>query len=156
MGGRGSAGGASGGISDRQILSRLPDFPGKINLPQLEESEKQIAWARKIRQMQVGALVQYATNRQSDGRPFGYFNKVVEGKKSVLSQIKGSPLVRETTGNLQREKIDGFIRSYNDVTRRYSTVKEIFETHTSAKYWIDHRDSHGQYELMAIIDGKKR
>ena len=60
MGGRGGSSGLSGGMSVKDIARKISDIK-EFTLdkpPELEGSEKQIAWARKIRAKFVPKLAQ--------------------------------------------------------------------------------------------------
>lgn len=153
MGGRGSAG-ASGSTSDRGIMSRLSGFPGKMNFPALEGSDRQVAWANQLRRNAFNYLYQEAVERDANGRQFGHVRTLMNGKEAMLSEIKSSAegVDREVRGQWINRRVD----AYNSAAERYGRLKNMFESNKSAKYWIDHRDANSMAELKNIVLGKKK
>lgn len=153
MGGRGSAG-ASGLTSDRGIMSRLSGFPGKTNFPALEGSDRQVAWANQLRRNSFNYLYQEAVERDENGYQFGHMRTLMAGKEAMLSEIKSS--TKSIDKEVKGQWISRRVEAYNSAAERYGRLKTMFESHKSAKYWIDHRDANSMAELKNIVLGKKK
>lgn len=164
MGGRGSSGGGSGGMSSaerKDIMSRLPNAPKEFYMsdaPKLTGTEKQVRWANSIRQQVAEDLFNYATTQTSDGKRADLTETVFGGKNAMLKSIQDSPLVSMTTGAVRQQKIDSAIDGFKDAAARYERATSIVTSHTSASWWIDNRNNvgnnHGQNKLRKIVDGK--
>ena len=147
-------GGRSSKSGDRSIMNRLSEFPGKTNFPTLEGSDRQVAWANQIRRNAFNYLYQEAVERDANGRQFGHVRTLMNGKEAMLSEIKSSAVGvdREVRSQWINRRID----AYNSAAERYGRLKNMFESHKSAKYWIEHRDSTSMTELKNIVLGKKK
>lgn len=157
MGGRGGTSGLSGGSGKYGFdINRIPErdeYVIKGSLPQLEGSEKQVAWAQDIRKQTVQNLYRYATSYTSDGRPFGKenFRDIAQGREAVAKSIMNHPLVSGSSGKTRQEKIEERISSYRDIADRVKIVREI-ASNKSAKFWIDNRSAAKMSELYEKID----
>lgn len=160
MGGRGGSSGLSGGgISAKDISKKLPDTKDFAldRPPQLEGSEKQIAWANDIRKDILRELGIYATTMTSDGRTSDLYKIAQRGKDAIISDIKSNPLINSTSGKLREEKIEKAIDGYKDLASRIRRLNSIAQN-SSARFWIDNRtnqleNAHNK-KLKDKIDGR--
>lgn len=158
MGGRGSSGGGSRGI--RGMLPDRTSFDvNRINeLPRLQGTEKQVAWAEKIREETLSELWWYTINRDSEGKPSMAAETYARGKDAMVRSIRESPLV-SLAGNehVRNENIQRQINGFRDAKRRLEAYHSISQN-TSASFWIDNRTNVLQNYLNRAfkrkIDGK--
>ena len=138
MGGRGG----QSGFSNNQF-SRIPDvkeFKWVVGreLPQLQGTEKQVKWARQIRNQIGKDLFEYATRRTSDGRPSKLLLVALKGKESIKKDIKD-----ETSyiydQNVKRQRVKASVDAYVDLAKRIKQFNKIMTSSDSAKFWIDNR-----------------
>lgn len=113
MGGRGS----SSGMNSIRPLTLVK------TVPRLEGTEKQVSWARSIRQ-EVLRDIRSGFNWMPDGRPTTYMNYLFSTEKiqELFSEYSGKPNVE-------------LIKHLQDSYKRYSELTK----ETSAKFWIDNR-----------------
>lgn len=153
MGGRGGSSGTSGA---RKIPAQS-EFELIQSLPQLKGSEKQVAWAKKIRREVGPELISYAINFTSDGRRSGLYDIATQGRSAIKKDIYESLLVKSATGKVKQEKIQNSFKGYQDLARRIQTVNSILQN-DSAKFWIDNRTNtlanYMNKKLKKKIDGK--
>ena len=105
------------------------------DLPKLEGTEKQINWAEGIRLYIRSELLQYfiveysLPRNQEKDEIIDCLEKIIHNKN----------LVGVTTGNII-EIIQDYIEKYR---KMYNSIKKFnhFMQNTSAKYWIEHRNS---------------
>lgn len=155
MGGRGSSGGSS-------ISNRLPEpvkFDIKtmfLNMPALEGTEKQVAWANKIRNSIVQEIASYATRRDSEGRPSTMVYTYLGGKSAMEKSVKDE-LTDYMSGATKARVISNRIETFKDAKVRLERLHSI-SREKSAKFWIENRtDSEKNYMNKALkkrIDGK--
>ena len=138
MGGRG----ASSGIG-RQNISGLPEVQKPIeNFPELQGSEKQIAWATDIRQKIYNTLLSEMKRNKEGNRTEAI--KYIFSKKDMEKWVRN---VRETFGefsppHIVEERVKDSIESLQTAAKQYKALKTLIETETSAKFWIEHRNTH--------------
>ena len=130
-----------GGYTDSKIMEELPNKLDTLKeLPELVGTEKQIKWAKDIRKEVGMELARYAVDRNTEGNPVSrdHFTNLGKGKEAMLSEIQNNALVKMTKGEVQGQRIKDRIGTYNEISRRYNTYKEIM-SNDSAKFWIDNR-----------------
>lgn len=159
FGGRGGTSGVGGGGEAKRWISQLPKdeeykaISKKSELPELEGTEKQVKWAQDIRIETLRELHYYTMNYASDGRPkSGFQNLTKDGNEYAVQRIKN---VLEVHGNvsddIRSQVINHEIETINDHAKRVRVYNEI-ASHTSAKWWIDHRDYSDKAALKKKID----
>lgn len=163
FGGRGGASSGGGLTSaERKSVSKSLDdinIPSmqSFNLPKLQGTPNQVAWANEIRRDVLPEIAHYAQTRNSDGKPTGVASIMAKGKKAMIDDINNNPLVRSTSGAVRKQKIQNAVDSYRDMARRIDVVQQI-ASHTSAKYWIDRRRNstlnHQLQRWKKAVDGK--
>lgn len=154
----GGRGGASGGEA-KGWVSRLPKdeeykaISKKSELPELEGTEKQVKWAQGIRIETLRELHYYTMNYTSDGRPkTGFQNLSKDGNEYAVQRIKNVLEVHgNPSGDVRAQVINNQIESINDHAKRVKIYNEI-ASHTSAKWWIDHRDYFDKINFKKQID----
>lgn len=156
MGGRGGSSGLSGGLSEKDISRRLPDVK-EFTLdkpPQLEGTDKQVAWAKQIRAQQVKELYMYAITfgTRNNQASIDLVQAMNGGKESMAKYIHQQANQYESYSvQTRKELTESYIKKYNSMKARVKVVNEIV-TNKSAKFWIDNRDSID--ELKKRIDKK--
>lgn len=151
MGGRGGSSGlSSGNTSVKDIAKRLPDVK-EFTLdkpPQLEGSEKQIAWAKQIRAQQVKELYMYAITfgANNNQASIDLVNAMNNGKDSMADYIyKQANQYQSYSAKTRKELAESYINKYKSMKDRVKVVNEI-ATNKSAKFWIDNRDSIDEFK----------
>lgn len=138
MGGRG----ASSGIGSQNI-SGLPEAQKPIdNFPELQGSEKQIAWATDIRQKIYNTLLS-EMKRNKDGygtEAIKYIFKKKDMEKWVLD--RKNTFGEFSTSPELKERVKDSIESLQTAAKQYKALRTLIETETSAKFWIEHRNTH--------------
>lgn len=122
-------------------------LPGKTSfdinkmdeLPQLIGSEKQVAWAEKIREETLSDLWNYTITRNSNGNMSRSAEIYAQGKGAMEKSIRENPLV-SMAGNerIRNEHIQRQISGFSDAKRRLEAYHAISQN-TSASFWIDNR-----------------
>ncbi len=160
MGGRGGNSGLPGGrLSEKELSRKIPDSKefSIARPPQLEGSEKQVAWANDIRKGILKELGVYAITRTSDGRPSDLYKIATQGKEAIIKDIQGNPLINSASGKLREEKIENAIAGYKDLADRIRRLNSIAQN-SSARFWIDNRtnqlENDHNKKFINIIDGK--
>ena len=138
MGGRGSVGGAGG------TGAKFPKAQSPIdldNLPALTGTQKQVSWANKIREDVLGELAKQMY-RTSNGYPTqapNYVTSVSDMKKFVKSTTEAFSGVNKS---IMTEKVNNSISALTTASTQISNLKSLISQETSAKFWIDHRNTH--------------
>lgn len=139
MGGRG----ASSGIGSRGI-SGLPEEQKPIdNFPKLSGSEKQIAWANDIRDKVYNSLVS-AMYRKENGQPTQAIEQIFSKKdmENWVLEARKAFGGANTSKRITEEKVKNSIEALQTAERQFKALKNLIATETSAKFWIDHRNTH--------------
>nr|DAL41369.1 MAG TPA_asm: hypothetical protein [Caudoviricetes sp.] len=157
MGGRGGAGGATGGLKSK-LPGPLSFDLEKYDFPNLSGTEKQIKWAESIRESVLMELWDYATNKNADGKStHGIADIYLKGKDAMEKDIRSNPLVKGTSGSLKEEKISHAISAFTETKMRIERWHELAEK-KGASYWIENRtnalQNHLNKKLKRYIDGK--
>lgn len=159
MGGRGGSSGLSGGgkeYSVDNIKKKLPDMNDfKLDKPpQLEGSEKQIAWAKQIRAEFVPKLVQSVFAQQQDivkamnsGGKDGVAQRIhddaVNTYKNRYSYISNKKEAEKLADKDIANYVNRSVSSYNTLKNRVQAVSKL-ASNSSAKFWIDNRNSYDE------------
>lgn len=158
MGGRGGSSGLSGGggISAKDISKKLPDKKDFAfdRPPQLEGSDKQIAWAKKIRAEFVPKLAQSVFANQQDlvktlnsGEKEEVAKRIYESAVSTYKNRYNYISNKKEAKRLTDKDIANYVK--REVSR-YNTVKDQVRainklaTNKSAKFWIENRNSYNE------------
>lgn len=107
----------------------------KLGLPDLEGSEKQIAWANKIR-LQMISIVQDTINGLTGGRKTATLEEQIAkvGKDNILETIRTNAQAKGANEEQIQKSIDQMKAIFNNLDRLHT-----FKTTTSAKWIIDNR-----------------
>lgn len=138
MGGRGSSGGVGG------TGAKFPKAQSPIdldNLPALTGTQKQVSWGNQIREQVLGQLGQ-AMYRTSNGYPTrapDYVTSESDMKKFVKSTTEA---FSGSSKSILKEKVNDSIGSLTTASTQISNLKSLISKETSAKFWIDHRNTH--------------
>lgn len=159
MGGRGGSSGLSGGgkeYSVNNIKKKLPDMNDfKLDKPpQLEGSEKQIAWAKQIRAEFVPKLVQSVFAQQQDivkamnsggkdGVAQHIHDEAVNTYKNRYSYISNKKEAEKLADKDIANYVNRSVSSYNTLKNRVQAVNKL-ASNNSAKFWIDNRNSYDE------------
>lgn len=158
MGGRGGASGMSNAWKNE--IPKLNEYQHKRQLPELQGSEKQVKWAKEIRDNLGEDLWRYVISRTSDGKPSGIYNILSkQGIKGAIQDIEKSVNLfsgyERQSNNRKKEIINRRLLSYKELARRIKKYNEIM-SNRSAAFWIDNRrNSQRNYmneRLKKIID----
>lgn len=165
MGGRGGSSGLSGsGISAKDISKKLPDTKefALDRPPQLEGSEKQIAWAKKIRAEFVPKLAQSifaynqdlvkAINGGKEAVAKQIYENAVNTFKNRYSYISDKKEAERLTNKDIADYVKRQVSTYNTLANRVKALNELAQN-KSAKFWIDNRNSYD--EIRKKILGTK-
>lgn len=168
MGGRGGSSGLSGGgkeYSVGNIKKKLPDMNDfKLDKPpQLEGSEKQIAWAKKIRAEFVPKLVQSVFAQQQDivkamnsggkdGVAQYIHDEAVNTYKNRYSYISNKKEAEKLADKDISSYVKREVSSYNTLRNRVQAINKLAQN-SSAKFWIDNRNSYNEIRKK-ILDTK--
>jgi len=110
------------------VNGTIKDF----DLPELEGTGKQVAWANKIRQEAAGTLQDEVTHEEwKEGQPKRSVAQLVEA-------LQNEEATQEYLDELPEFLVDRTIKSMNELLERYERMIEI-ATNPSAKFWIDNR-----------------
>lgn len=134
MGGRGGAGGAA--------ENSLPQVQRPMdNFPALTGSEKQVNWANKIRDEVYDALVleMYKTEQGVRTEAPNYITSTKD-MQTWIKQTKDA--FGMVSGSVLRERVNNSIDGLRRASDQYGRIRALIEKETSAKYWIDHRNTH--------------
>lgn len=160
MGGRGGSSGLSGGggkeYSVDNIKKKLPDMNDfKLDKPpQLEGSEKQIAWAKQIRAEFVPKLVQsvFAQHQDivkamnsggKDGVAQHIHDEAVNAYKNRYSYISNKKEAEKLADKDIANYVNRSVSSYNTLRNRVQAINKL-ASNSSAKFWIDNRNSYNE------------
>lgn len=157
MGGRGGSSGLSGSvISVKDISKKLPDTKDFAldRPPQLEGSEKQIAWAKKIRAEFVPKLAQSVfANQQSVVKALNsggkeeiaknIYEDAVNTFKNRYSYISDKKEAERLTNKDISDYVKREISRYKKVRNQIQAINKL-ATNKSAKFWIDNRNSYNK------------
>lgn len=159
MGGRGGSSGLSGGgkeYSVDNIKKKLPDINDfKLDKPpKLEGSEKQVAWAKKIRADFVPSLVQSVFAWQQDfvkamnsggneGVARYIYDRAVATHKNRYNYISNKKEAEKLANKDIADYVNRSISSYNTLKKQIQAVNKL-ATNNSAKFWIDNRNSYNE------------
>lgn len=159
MGGRGGSSGLSGGgkeYSVNNIKKKLPDMNDfKLDKPpQLEGSEKQIAWAKQIRAEFVPKLVQSVFAQQQDivkamnsggkdGVAQHIHDEAVNAYKNRYSYISNKKEAEKLADKDISSYVNRSVSSYNTLKNRVQAINKL-ASNSSAKFWIDNRNSYNE------------
>lgn len=159
-----SKGGKSNGLSERDISKRLPDVK-EFSLdrpPQLEGSEKQIAWAKKIRAEFVPKLAQSifaynqdlvkAINGGKEAAAKSIYESAVNTFKNRYSYISDKKEAERLTNKDIADYVKREVSTYNTLANRVKALNQLAQN-KSAKFWIDNRNSYD--EIRKRILGTK-
>lgn len=139
MGGRG---GASGFQNWQNRIPQLDEYRRllKKDWPELEGSEKQIKWAKAIREDLRNDLWGYASLRTSDGRPTDAYNILLRsGRDGAIRDIKKLiERLRDSSDEVKKERLERKIWAYTDLAKRIKKYNDIF-SNRSAAFWIENR-----------------
>lgn len=138
MGGRGSSGGTGGSVA------KLPKAQSPIdldNLPALTGTQKQINWAISIREQVLGQLAQQMY-RTSDGYPTRAPDYVTSEKDMQKFVKSTKEAFKDTSRSVLTEKVNDSISALKTASTQVSNLKNLISKETSAKFWIDHRNTH--------------
>lgn len=159
MGGRGGSSGLSGGgkeYSVENIKKNLPDMNDfKLNKPpQLEGSEKQIAWAKQIRAEFVPKLVQSVFAQQQDivkamnsggkdGVAQHIHDEAVNAYKNRYNYISNKKEAEKLADKDISNYVKREVSAYNALAKQMKAINNL-SANTSAKFWIDNRNSYNE------------
>lgn len=159
--GRGSSKAGGGGSSNTELIKVTH------NLPELEGSQKQIEWAKSIRERASSAMSDYIYSPKGldvDETTAEYMielkyesetaSRKAEIKKSLKAGIESGMFAEKFSD-------EAFERAWSLIQKRTETTNKIL-SERSAKYWIEHRnESTGAYVhnsgwrmFKSMIDGK--
>jgi hypothetical protein len=104
-------------------------------LPELEGSEKQVAWANKIRLQMIG-IVQDTINGLTKGRGTTQIEEQIAkiGKDGILETLKANAKAKGANEEQTKKAVDQIQSLFNNLDRL-----NTFKTTTSAKWIIDNR-----------------
>lgn len=157
MGGRGSSSGLDS-ISN-YISKSLPKEVPKLMLdsdyPELNGTERQIAWARKIRKELGEDLRAYVDRfdsykKRSNGLGSLISNQIRQNRDNAIKFILNGV---EKSNNKRQDlkEIVDIVSNYSDRVKRFNNIM----SNTSASFWIDNRTEDGvNKKLRRKIDGR--
>lgn len=159
MGGRGSS---SGGTSNWR--SRLPKVQTPIdmdNLPPLTGSEKQIKWANDIRDELIEKLG-YKMYKTESGNPTKALDYIFS-KNDMEKYVKSAIEVFSDAPDFSI-KLNNRVTALRTATEQMTRLKNLIQEETSAKFWIDHRNTHIldpvwrklQERVVGYYEGRKK
>ena len=135
-------------MTTTEIINRLPAVPQQITLPQLMGTEKQIAWATKIR-IEILRGLQSELLKNPDGSPTEAY-RYMQSQELMIQFI--DPENEPFPGRAER-----LLDNINLCAQKIERIREISQ-HEDAKYWIDNRtDGPKNYMNKALknyIQGK--
>lgn len=138
MGGRGSSGGTGGSGA------KLPKAQSPIdldNLPALTGTPKQINWANSIRDQVVEELVNQMYISEDGARTEAV--NYITSKEDMKKWVKGT---KEAFGNASKsimaEKVKNSVSALTTASNQVGNLKTLIAQETSAKFWIEHRNTH--------------
>lgn len=168
MGGRGGSSRLSVGkkeYSVDNIKKKLPDMNDfKIDKPpQLEGSEKQIAWAKQIRAEFIPKLVQSVFAQQQDivkamnrggkdGVAQHIHDEAVNTYKNRYNYISNKNEAEKLADKDIASYVNRSVSSYNALRNRVQAINKL-ASNSSAKFWIDNRNSYNEIRKK-ILDTK--
>lgn len=135
MGGRGSSGGVSS--------LRLPKPQTVEEFPKLQGTQKQVAWANDIRDQVYNKLLS-GMHQTKEGYPTQAVDYVFSRKDMgawvrVTKDTFGGPY---TPKHITDQHVNRAIESLHTAVKQVEALKNLIRTETSAKFWIDHRNTH--------------
>lgn len=159
MGGRGGSSGLSGGgkeYSVDNIKKKLPDMNDfKLDKPpQLEGSEKQIAYAKQIRAEFVPKLAQSVFAQQQDiakamnsggkdGVAQHIHDEAVNTYKNRYDYISNKKEAKKLADKDIANYVKREVSRYNAVKDQVRAINKL-ATNKSSKFWIDNRNSYNE------------
>lgn len=140
MGGRGSSGGSVGSGKNFPQVQKPIDMD---NLPELAGTPKQVNWAKSIREQLIEQLANqmYTTAEGNRTDAVNY----VTSKKDMQEWVKKTRDAFDdgiTSKAIVNEKIKARIESLHTAANQIANLRRLIDTETSAKFWIDHRNTH--------------
>ena len=140
MGGRGSSGGSVGSWKNFPQVQKPIDLD---NLPELAGTPKQVNWAKSIREQLIEQLANqmYTTAEGNRTDAVNY----VTSKKDMQEWVKKTRDAFDdgiTSKAIVNEKIKARIESLHTAANQIANLRRLIDTETSAKFWIDHRNTH--------------
>lgn len=124
-------------------------------IPQLTGTEKQIAWATKIRTNYGKTYLHVAIKKMSDGRPINAerTQKYVKGTAEEIAKFVLEEATALACGyeDLLETKIDDAVETQKDMVARYNRYKYLITEKISAAWWIENRNT----DFSAYLDGKE-
>ncbi len=136
-------------------ISPAVTFLTAEEIPQLTGTEKQIAWAEKIRTNYGKTYLHVAIKKMSDGRPINAerTQKYVKGTAEEIAKFVLEEATALAAGydDLLETKIDEEMATQKDMVARYNRYKALVTDKNSAAWWIENRDA----DFSAYLDGKK-
>lgn len=157
---KGSSGFDKGGNKNKysveNIKKKLPDINDfKLDKPaKLEGSEKQIAWARKIRADFVPSLVESVFAQQQDivkamnnggneGVARYIHDSAVNAYKNRYSYISNKKEAEKLMNKDIASYVNRNVSSYNTLRNQVQAINKL-ASNSSAKFWIDNRNSYNE------------
>ena len=135
-------------MTTAEFINRLPAIPQQITLPRLVGTEKQIAWATKIRSEILRGL-QGELLKNQDGSPTEAY-RYMQSKELMMQFI--DPENEPFPGLAER-----LLNSINLCAQKIERIREISQ-HEDAKFWIDNRTdgpkNHMNRTLKNYVQGK--
>lgn len=136
------------GGNEMNYVKQVKGTVSKINIPQLEGSEKQIAWAEQIRKNAAAELQYEVTHEEYEQVSSLPGDKSTIQKRSVESIIRALTseegindyFVKMEANNLHESRFKSAVQSMNNALDRYTRFVEIM-SNADAKFWIDNRDN---------------
>ena len=138
-------------IDGVDISDKLPE-PRKTydgDLPKLKGTEKQVAWAEKIRDDAIDTLGNQLVSYVLGTANYNTLVDATKSKEAMAEYVRNNPLVKATTGSVRQEKIDTVCNQLREFVRRDQAYLDIV-TNDSAKFWIDNRSTS---HLVGMLEG---